>query len=92
MSLPLPGIGILFDIDALGGGHYGYQAWQIFMRHIRSDDLSACVLVEGDALMSLAGSENLFASEFMGWPISARSVRGSRKSMRRVSRRCQDEL
>jgi hypothetical protein len=67
MNLPFPGLGILFDIDALGGGNYGYRAWKIFMNNIHSEDLSSCVLVEGDALRNLAGSDNLFCIGIYGF-------------------------
>jgi hypothetical protein len=75
MSFPFPGIGILFDIDKLGGGYYGYKAWQIFMRHVSSDELSACVLVEGDTLAQRGPLANLFCIGIYGLTADLRKIR-----------------
>ena len=60
MGFPFPGIGVVFDIDGLGGGFYGYRAWQLFMKHLDPNSLSACILVEGDTAATLNGEANEF--------------------------------
>jgi hypothetical protein len=75
MSFPFPGIGILFDIDKLGGGYYGYKAWQIFMRHVSSDELPACILVEGDTLAERGPLANLFCIGIYGLTTDLRKIR-----------------
>lgn len=53
-------IGVLFDIDALGGGFYGYEAWKIFMRHCKGENLAGTTLFEGDTAETLRGQANHF--------------------------------
>jgi hypothetical protein len=66
MRLPFPGIGIVFDIDALGGGFYGYQAWRIFMRHVDPSKITACILMEGDTNATLNGRAREFCIAVYG--------------------------
>lgn len=51
-------IGILFDIDALGGGLYGYEAYQVFFQAIDTRQLAGCSLSDGDTRATLAGRAN----------------------------------
>ena len=60
MALPFPGIGIIFDIGALGGGHYGSAAWRIFMKAVSPQQLAGCFLVEGDTALTLYEDANEF--------------------------------
>ena len=53
-------IGVLFDIDALGGGFYGYGAWTIFMRNCRGENLAETELYEGDTQETLNGKARQF--------------------------------
>lgn len=53
-SFPFPGIGVVFDIDGLGGGSYGTAAWRIFATAIPAASLRSCILVEGDTELTLA--------------------------------------
>jgi hypothetical protein len=41
-------IGVLFDIDELGGGFYGKAAWDIFMKALNPTKISGCLLISGD--------------------------------------------
>jgi hypothetical protein len=41
-------IGVLFDIDDLGGAFYGEPAWSIVMRAFDPVSLSNCTLFSGD--------------------------------------------
>ncbi len=59
-SYPFPGIGLVFDIDGLGGGDYGNAAWHIFTAVIPATSLRSCILVEGDTAATLAGQANEF--------------------------------
>src|SRR5947209_2876304 len=59
-NFPYPAIGVVFDIDGLGDGFYGYQAWRLFMKHLDSGRLRVCILVEGDTEATLNGQANEF--------------------------------
>lgn len=60
MRFPFPGIGVVFDIDGLGGGFYGYCAWQLFTKHLDPRQLGVSILVEGDTAATLNGQANEF--------------------------------
>lgn len=49
------GIGVLFDIDGLGGGLYGYSAYRIFFAAVDTLELAGCSLSDGDTNETLAG-------------------------------------
>lgn len=53
-------LGILFDIDQLGGGFYGYAAYQIFFDALNTHQLVGCVLYHGDTNATLQGSANQY--------------------------------
>jgi serine/threonine protein kinase len=44
----LPQLGILFDIDELGAGLYGYRAYQILFEAIDTRNIAGCSLSDGD--------------------------------------------
>lgn len=48
-------IGILFDIDELGGGFYGYKAYKILFAAVDTSTLAGCTLSDGDTSETLAG-------------------------------------
>ena len=48
-------IGVVFDIDELGGEFYGWAAYQIFFRNLDPKRLTACTLLAGDTGPKLAG-------------------------------------
>jgi len=66
MGLPFPGIGVVFDIDDLGGGFYGYEAWKIFMKHLDPSKLTGSTLLEGDTMETLSGGANEFCIAVYG--------------------------
>jgi hypothetical protein len=69
------GIGILFDIDALGGGYYGYRAWQILMKHIAPRELCNCLLVDGDTTGTITRSRSEFCIGIYGDGPNFRAIR-----------------
>lgn len=76
MDLPTPSVGIVFDIDALGGGFYGSAAWRLFMRHFRPTDFPACSLLEGDTNASLSGRAREFCIAVSGPSLDPAAVKG----------------
>lgn len=48
-------IGVLFDIDELDGGLYGYAAYKIFFAALDSRQIAGCTLSDGDTNATLAG-------------------------------------
>jgi hypothetical protein len=53
-------IGILFDIDELDSGLYGYTAYQIFFRLVDTRQLAGCTLSDGDTHATLTGHVNQY--------------------------------
>jgi len=49
-------IGVLFDIDDLGGGSYGYAAYKLLFDTLGTDLLRECELSDGDTSETLCGS------------------------------------
>jgi hypothetical protein len=49
-------LGILFDIDGLGGGFYGWQAYKVIFSNLDPKRLTACTLLDGDTKETLSGS------------------------------------
>jgi hypothetical protein len=66
MRFPFPGIGIAFNIEGLGGGFYGFQAWTLFMKNVDPERLAASILVEGDTNATLHGRANEFCIGIYG--------------------------
>jgi hypothetical protein len=56
----MPKIGILFDIDDLGSGFYGYAAYKIFFNAVDTSNLSGCTLRDGDTRATLSGRANQY--------------------------------
>ena len=51
-------VGILFDIDHLGGGFYGWEAYKILFRALDPNRLGGCTLLDGDTAATLAHRAN----------------------------------
>jgi hypothetical protein len=49
-------IGILFDIDDLGGGTYGFAAYRLLFETLGRDSFFECGLSDGDTSETLCGS------------------------------------
>lgn len=61
----MPKLGVLFNIDDLGDGLYGYEAYKIFFRMIDPRRISGCALYDGDtnATLRRGASEYCIAIE-----------------------------
>ena len=69
MGIPLPGIGVIFDIDELGKlglGSYGYKARHTFMKHVDPAKLAGCVIMHGDTNSTLYGASREFCIAVYG--------------------------
>lgn len=76
MGDPFPaGIGIMFDIEGLGGGYYGYRAWRILMKNLSSKELPNCLLVDGDTAGTLIRSRKEFCIGIYGDGPDFRAIR-----------------
>ena len=71
----MKGIGVVFDIDALGGGFYGSQAWRIFMRNLTPEKIIGCILREGDTRETLSGSRREFCIGVFGPGLDVEAVK-----------------
>jgi len=69
------GIGIVFNIDDLGGGFYGSKAWRIFMRNLPPENIIGCMLKEGDTQQTLNGSQREFCIAVFGLALEDAVVR-----------------
>lgn len=76
MSSSLPGVGIVFDIETLGGGFYGAKAWRIVMKHLQPSRLTGCVLKEGDTNAALSRRNNEFCIAMYGTGLDVNYVKG----------------
>lgn len=56
----MPRLGILFDIDELEGGAYGYAAYKIFFDAVDTRRIGGCSLSDGDTNATLAGEANQY--------------------------------
>lgn len=81
MRFPFPGIGVVFDIDGLGSGYYGYRAWQLLMKHLDPKRLAACILVEGDTAATLRGQANEFCIGIYGLMLDLNYIRETFENM-----------
>lgn len=81
MGFPFPGIGVVFDIDGLGGGFYGYRAWLLFMKSLDPKRLGGCILVEGDTALTLAGHANEFCIGIYGLMLDLTYIRETFESV-----------
>jgi hypothetical protein len=57
-------IGILFDIDELGGGIYGRRAYEILFRRLDPMQLTICHIFDGDTEATLDGDANIYCIAF----------------------------
>lgn len=73
----MKGIGILFDIDALGGGFYGSGAWRLFMQNLRPERIVGCRLREGDTRETLNGKRREFCIAVFGPNLDIESIKGT---------------
>lgn len=69
----MPAIGVLFDIEGLGGGLYGYEAYKVFFTAVDTRQLPGCVLADGDTAATLTGSANHYCISVMSDSASALS-------------------
>lgn len=53
-------IGILFDIDELEGGLYGYAAYKVFFEALNTRQIAGCMLSDGDTNATLTGRANQY--------------------------------
>jgi hypothetical protein len=53
-------LGVLFDIDALGGGFYGNVAYRILLRHLDRGALRGTSFFDGDTSATLAGDARTY--------------------------------
>jgi hypothetical protein len=51
----MPTLGVLFDIDELGEGLYGFAAYKVLFNAIDTRKLAGCELSDGDAMATLEG-------------------------------------
>lgn len=56
----MPALGILFDIDGLGGGFYGRKAYRLLFTAVERDLLLDCELFDGDTRQSLSGEARFY--------------------------------
>lgn len=73
----MKGIGVVFDIDALGGGFYGSQAWRIFMRNLSPEKIISCTLREGDTSETLNGRCREFCISVFGPGLDVEAVKAA---------------
>lgn len=50
-------LGVLFDIDALDGGLYGYKGYKVLFAAVHLRDLAGCALSDGDTRATLSGQK-----------------------------------
>lgn len=53
-------IGVLFDIDELDSGLYGYKAYKILFQAVPAKQLAGCALSDGDTNATLQGGANQY--------------------------------
>jgi len=73
--MPMKSIGVVFDIDELGGGFYGSRAWRIFMRQLPPEKIIGATLREGDTSETLTGSRREFCIGVYGAALDVEVVK-----------------
>jgi hypothetical protein len=68
-------IGLVFDIDELGGGFYAASAWRVFMQHVRPETITGCSLKEGDTQETLSGRRREFCIAVEGSGLDIDAIR-----------------
>lgn len=56
----MPKIGVLFDIDELDSGLYGYAAYKVLFAALDSRQIAGCALSDGDTSATLSGQANQY--------------------------------
>jgi len=59
-------IGVLFDIDGLGGDFYGYSAYRVLFRTLDPKRLAGSTILDGDTTATLAGRDRTYCVAFQG--------------------------
>lgn len=59
-------LGILFNIDDLGGGFYGWHAYKIIFAALDPEKLTGCTLYDGDTTETLQGGARDFCIAIQG--------------------------
>ena len=59
-NIPLPVLGIRFNIDEVDDNSYGEACWKVFWRAVDVKKLSGALLFEGDTFATLRGQENVY--------------------------------
>ena len=57
-------IGVLFDIDGLGGGYYRYSALRVLFERLDPKRLAGCTVLDGDTSETLARNANTYCGAF----------------------------
>jgi hypothetical protein len=57
-------VGVLFDIDGLGGGYYRYSAFSVLFKRLDPMRLTGCTLLDGDTSETLARNANTYCVAF----------------------------
>lgn len=66
MERVLQGIGVVFNIDELGGGFYGFKVWKLFMKHLDPLRLAGVTIVEGDTKSTIKNRAREFCIAVLG--------------------------
>jgi hypothetical protein len=53
-------VGVLFDIDGLGGGFYRWPAFKIFFQSVDPDRVAGSLVLDGDTADTLAGRARIY--------------------------------
>jgi hypothetical protein len=69
------GLGILFDIDALGGGFYAAEAWQLLMNNVDLATVTGCQFREGDTSATIDGRARVFCIGIEGPGLDVRALK-----------------
>lgn len=78
-------IGILFDIDDLGGGSYGWKAYKILFNNLDPHKLTGCSLHDGDTSETLQEEVRIYC-------IAIQTVDESKiEYIRETFRKCNDK-
>lgn len=64
MPIDIGEIGVLFDIDGLGGGFYRYSAFKVLFKTLDPKRLAGCTLLDGDTSETLAGRARTYCVAF----------------------------
>ena len=71
----MKGVGVVFDIYALGGGFYGAKSWEIFMRSLRPEKIAGCTLRSGDTSETMKGGKREFCIAMFGDKLNVEDVK-----------------